>query len=136
MTNHLLLEFKGENQYDTLIYNRVQVKEFFGPAQIILYIPYASSCESWNDNTQNVRNYFNSLGIAILGIHEIPEERIETDFDAFFIGDGTYENLIAELKRRGQLLSLCKILESLSIKCLAIGESGTFLKDVVNGPES
>lgn len=74
------------------------IMAFLKETKLLLFVPYGVDREEWDNYTQVTRKYFNSLGVAVLGSHQVPQDRILTDFSAIFIGGGNTFRLLDELR--------------------------------------
>lgn len=74
--------------------------------QLLLFVPYANKESDWDEHTQKARIFFNTLGIAVLGIHQLPANRLPAEIEAtaaiFIDGDNIFQ-LYKELKQRNLL---------------------------------
>ena len=94
------------NDNDYLTPYLEQIKELVKDIQLLLFVPYASNKSEWDADTQKARVFFNNLGIAVLGVHQIPEERLHSelkDTKAIFIDGGDASQLLEELRFRNLL---------------------------------
>lgn len=82
------------------------IKELLTGIPLLLFVPYAADKSEWDADTQKARVFFNNFGVAVLGVHQIPEERLITELKAtkaiFIDGRNTFQ-LLNELQRRSLL---------------------------------
>ncbi|PQJ09357.1 dipeptidase PepE [Flavipsychrobacter stenotrophus] len=82
------------------------IKQHLKGIPLLLFVPYAADKSEWDADTQKARVFFNSFGIAVLGVHQIPEERLLTELKAtkaIFIDGGNTFRLLKELQLRNLL---------------------------------
>jgi len=102
----LLISSPYSNESDILVHYTEPIRAFLENIPVILFIPYATERKEWDANTQKARVFFNSIGIAVLGIHQVPQNWIFTDFKAVFICDGDTAMLVDELQSQNLLTGI------------------------------
>lgn len=128
MNKPILLISKSDNQIDELFaFHKDEIIELLNNVRILLYVPYATD-EDWDINTQRIRDFFNSLGIAVLGIHQVPQNWIFSDFEAVCIGDGSIERLLKEMETRNFLEPFRSAINSGKVRCIGVGAGAQFLQ--------
>lgn len=96
-----LLSSSNVHGYGYLEYNKSAIQSFLEGLQTpILFVPYAAGEAEWDTYTAKIAAFFDTLGIAVAGIHTVPEERIFTDYEVIFIGGGNTFRLLNELQQR------------------------------------
>lgn len=102
----LLISNSYVNSGDYLANYVEPIKELLTGIPLLLFVPYAADKSQWDADTQKARVFFNNFGVAVLGVHQIPEERLITELKAtkaiFIDGRNTFQ-LLNELQRRSLL---------------------------------
>lgn len=90
---------------------REPIKEMLKGIPLLLYIPYAVDRQDWDAVTQTARTFFNAFGVAVIGIHQLPDDRQHTELkaiNAVFIEDGN----VFRLQKQLQAESISPIIRS------------------------
>ncbi len=97
----LLISTSQVNGDAYLCHCRDPIKEMLKGIPLLLYIPYAVDREDWDAVTQTARTFFNALGVAVIGIHQLPDDRQHTELkaiNAVFVEGGNIFRLQKELQ--------------------------------------
>jgi dipeptidase E len=102
----LLISNSNVNGGEYLAHYAEPIKELLAGIPLLLFVPYSADKSEWDADTQKARVFFNNFGVAVLGVHQIPEERLITELKAtkaIFIDGGNTFRLLKELQQRGLL---------------------------------
>lgn len=82
------------------------IKQLLKGVNLLLFVPYAADKSEWDADTQKARVFFNNFGVAVLGVHQLPDDRLFTELNAtkaIFIDGGNPFRLLKELQMRNLL---------------------------------
>jgi dipeptidase E len=89
------------------------LSDFFSNSNTLLFIPYARPGGiSYDAYTENVKNAFATIDVAVQGIHEFenPNEAIQ-NAEAIFTGGGNTFELVNQLYKTGVITDLKEVIE-------------------------
>lgn len=82
------------------------IKQLLKDITLLLFVPYAADQSEWDAETHKARVFFNSFGVAVLGVHQLPDDRLLTELEAtkaILIDGGNTFRLLKEMQARNLL---------------------------------